>query len=99
LRLPCFIGLLVGLLALLSFVAIQGRWRRLTRRIDIALNMALAGLTLSMAVNGNIFESSAVDQIARDVLALVAAIYIPCVGIMLYGEIGRLDRAVTTAKA
>jgi hypothetical protein len=25
LRLPCFIGLLVGLLALLSFVAIQGR--------------------------------------------------------------------------
>jgi hypothetical protein len=99
LRLPCFIGLLVGLLALLSFVAIQGRWRRLTRRIDIALNLALAGLTLSMAVNGNIFQSSAVDQIARDVLALVAAIYIPCVGIMLYGEIGRLDRAVTTAKA
>jgi len=52
-----------------------------------------------MAVNGNIFQSSVVDQIARDVFALVAAVYIPCVGIMLYGEIGRLDRAVTTAKA
>jgi hypothetical protein len=98
-RLPCFIGLMVGLLVLLSFVAIQGRWRRLTRRIDIGLNLALAGLTLSLAVDGNIFQSSVVDQIARVVLALVAAIYVPCVGIMLYGEIGRLDRAATTTEA
>ena len=84
---------MAGLLALLSFVAIQGRWRRLTRRINIGLNMALACLILSLAVQGNIFQSSVVDQIARDVLALVAVIYVPCVGIMLYGEIGRLDRA------
>ena len=77
LRLPCFIGLLVGLLGLLSFVAIQGRWRRLTRRINIGLNMALACLTLSFAVDGNIFQSSRVDQIARNVLALVAVIYVP----------------------
>ena len=80
LRLPLFIGLMVGLLALLSFVAIQGRWRRLTRRINIGLNIALAGLILSFAVNGNIFQSSVVDQIARNVLALVAAIYVPGVG-------------------
>src|SRR5262249_41271626 len=36
-RLPCFIGLLAGLLALLSFVAAQGRWSRLTRRLNIGL--------------------------------------------------------------
>ncbi len=42
LQLPCFIGLEIGLLALLSFAAIQGRWRRLTRRISIGLNLALA---------------------------------------------------------
>jgi hypothetical protein len=99
LRLPCFIGLMVGLLALLSFVAIQGRWRRLTRRIDIGLNMALACLILSLAVDGNIFQSSVVDKIARDVLALVAVIYVPSVGVQLYGEIGRLDRGVATKKA
>jgi hypothetical protein len=93
LRLPLFIGLEVGLLALLSFVAIQGRWRRLTRRINIGLNMALACLVLSFAVDGNIFQSSLVDQIARDVLALVAVVYVPSVGVQLYGEIGRLDRA------
>jgi hypothetical protein len=46
LRLPCFIGLMAGLLALRSFAAIEGRWRRLTRRLDIGLNMALAGLVL-----------------------------------------------------
>jgi hypothetical protein len=50
-------------------------------------------------VGGNIFQSSAVDQIARNVLALVAAIYLPSVGIMFYGEVGRLDRAVTTTEA
>ncbi len=99
LRLPCFIGLMVGLLALLSFVAIQGRWRRLTRRINIGLNMALACLILFFAVDGNIFQSSLVDQIARDVLALVAVIYVPSVGVQIYGEIGRLDRAAATQVA
>ena len=99
LRLPCFIGLMVGLLALLSFVAIQGRWRRLTRRINIGLNMALACLILTFAVDGNIFQSSRVDQIARNVLALVAVIYVPSVGVQLYGEIGRLDRAAAAKKA
>jgi len=99
LRLPCFIGLMVGLLALLSFIAIQGRWRRLTRRINIGLNMALACLILSFAVDGNIFQSSLVDQIAKNVLALVAVIYVPSVGVQLYGEIGRLDRAAATKAA
>jgi hypothetical protein len=99
LRLPCFIGLMVGLLALLSLVAIQGRWRRLTRRINISLNMALACLILSFAVQGNIFQSSVVDQIARNVLALVAVIYVPSVGVQLYGEIGRLDRAAAAKEA
>ena len=99
LRLPCFIGLIVGLLALLSFVAIQGRWRRLTRFINIGLNMALACLILSFAVDGDIFQSSQVDQIARNVLALVAVIYVPSMGVQLYGEIGRLDRAAATKKA
>jgi hypothetical protein len=99
LRLPCWIGLMVALLALLSFVAIQGRWRRLTRRINIGLNMAIACLILSFAVDGNIFQSSQVDQIARIVVALVAVIYVPSVGVQLYGEIGRLDRAAAAKKA
>jgi hypothetical protein len=99
LRLPCFIGLMIGLLALRSFVAIEGRWRRLTRCINIGLNMALAGLILSFAVDGNIFQSSPVDQIARKVLALVALIYVPSVGVQIYSEIGRLDRAAPAQKA
>ena len=98
-RLPCFIGLMVGLLALLSFVAIQGRWRRVTRCINLGLNMAVACLILWFAVDGHIFQSSVVDQIARNVLALVAVIYVPSVGVQLYGEIGRLDCAAATKKA
>jgi hypothetical protein len=98
-RLPGFIGSLVGLLALLSFVAVRGRWGRLTRRINIGLNMALAGLILSLAVDGNIFQSGAIDQVARSVLALVAVIYVPSVGVQIYGEIGRIDRADATKGA
>jgi hypothetical protein len=90
---------MVGLLALLSFVAIQGRWSRLTRRINIGLNMALACLILFFAVDGNIFQSSQVDQIARDVLAVVALIYVPSVGVQLYGELGRVDRAAAPKQA
>lgn len=92
--LPLAIGLMVGLLALLAFAAIQGRWSRLTRRIGIGLNFALAGLMLYLAVDGNLFQSAVVDQIARNVLAVVAAVYVPCVGVMIYGELGRVDRAV-----
>ncbi len=99
LRLPLFIGLIVSLLALRAFVAIQGRWRRLTRYLNIGLNMALAYLVLSLATTGNIFQSGPVDQIARGVLALVALIYVPGVGVQLYGEIGRLDRAAAVSKA
>jgi hypothetical protein len=93
LRLPLFLGLMFGLLALLSFAAIQGRWNRLTRRIDIGLNIAVACMTLFFAVDGNIFQIGPVDQIARNVLALVAAIYVPSVGAQLYGELGRIDRS------
>jgi hypothetical protein len=50
-------------------------------------------------VDGNLFQSSKVDQIAREVLALVAAIYVPSVGVQLYGEIGRRDRAATAKEA
>ncbi len=95
-RLPCFLGLMVGLLVLLSVVAIQGRWRRLTRRINIGLNLALACLILFFAVDGNIFQSSVVDQVARNVLALIGVIYLPCVGVQVYGELGRTDRAAIT---
>jgi hypothetical protein len=95
-HLPWFIGSMIGLIALLLFVAILGRWHRLTGRINIGLNMALAGLILSFAVNGDIFQSSTVDQIARSVLALVAVSYVPSVAVQLYGEIGRIDRTAIT---
>lgn len=98
-RLPLFIGLLIALLAVLAFAAIRGRWSVGTRRVNLGLNFALAGLVLCLALEGNIFQSNAVDQTARNVLAAVAAIYIPSVGIMLYGEIGRLRRVTATARA
>ena len=97
LGLPLFVGLMIGLLAMLLLAGIHGRWSRLTRRINIGINLALAVLVLAMAASGNIFESSQVDQVARNVLALVAVIYVSGVGVQLYGEFGRISRG-TPAK-
>lgn len=91
-RIPIFVGLLSAMIALLAFAAIRGRWSRLTRRIDIGINLALACLLLIFSVDGNMFQSSEQDRIARDIFALVGVIYLPTVCVMLYGEIGRLDR-------
>jgi hypothetical protein len=90
---------MVSLIALRAIAALRGRWSRLTRRINIGLNFALACLTLYFAVGGNIFQSSTVDQIAGAVLSLVAAIYVPSVGVSIYGELGRVDRASSTPNA
>ena len=98
-RLPGFIGLWICLLTALLAVAIEGRWRRLTRRIDIVLNFILACLVLSCAVEGNIFQSPEAEKIAREVFAVIASVYIPCVGVMVYNEIGRIDRAVKPVRA
>ena len=78
--LPLFIGLEVALLAMLADAAIRGRWSRRRRRISIGLNLTLACLVLTLAVNGNMFPSDRVDQIARSVLAMVALFYVPLVG-------------------
>jgi hypothetical protein len=99
LRLPCFIGCLAGLLTLLSFAAIRGRWTRLTRRINIGLNTVLAALVLSFAVDGNVFQSVSVDRIAQSVLTLVALVYVPSVGVQIYNEIGRIDLGAATKGA
>jgi hypothetical protein len=98
-RLPWFLAGMIGLVALVVFAAVQGRWSRLTRRIDIGLNLAIALLLLAFAAEGNVFESSAVDQIARNVMAVIGAIYVPCVGALIYGEIGRIDRVAATKGA
>jgi uncharacterized membrane protein YfcA len=91
-RLPALIALMCAQLVLLAFVAIQGRWRRLTRRIKIGLDLALACLILSFAAEGNIFQSSRADRVAINVLSVVAVIYVAIVGVQIYNEIGRIDR-------
>ena len=88
-RLPCVIGLPVGMLVVMTVVAIHGRRFRLIRRIDLGLNLALVGVLLTVASEGNVFRSSAVDAITRDILALVALMYVAAVGIEWYKEVGR----------
>jgi hypothetical protein len=91
-RLPLFLGLMIGSLVILIFASIEGKWRRITRRINIGINLALACQVLSFALEGNLFASPTVDTLARNVAAAVAIFYLPGVGLMLYREIGRIKR-------
>lgn len=91
-RLPIFIGLLASLLALQACVAFMGRWTRLTRRVGIGINMALACMLLFFSVDGGIFASEQSDRLLREILALVGVIYLPAACALLYGEIGRIER-------
>jgi hypothetical protein len=88
-RLPLLVGLLMGALVLQAYVAVQGRWTRFTRRLGILSNMALAGMSLGLAVEGNIFQSSVADSGTRDIFSLVALVYVPSVAVMIYNEMGR----------
>jgi hypothetical protein len=46
------------------------------RRIEIAINVALACLVLKFAAEGNVFQSGQADEILRGVLALVGVGYL-----------------------
>lgn len=83
---------MLGLIVVHTLAAIHGRWRRLTRRVNIGLNLALACLFVVFGVEGGVFESSEADQIARGVLALIGVVYLAGMCALVYGEIGRLDR-------
>ncbi|MGL6074778.1 MAG: hypothetical protein ACRC8S_11510 [Fimbriiglobus sp.] len=88
-RLPLLVGLLLASLVLQAYVAVQGRWTRFTRRIGIVSNMSLAGMSLGLAVEGNIFQSSLADNGTKDIFTLVALVYVPSVAVMIYNELGR----------
>ena len=60
-------------IALLVVVLIEGRWRLLTRRLQLASDIASLALSVWFLVGGQIFVAIKTDAIAKAILGLVAA--------------------------
>jgi len=74
LRLPLLLMLLTSHLALYAALVVQGRWRRVTRRLDILLSATISALLIWSLAAGRIFQSDATNGITRGALALVILI-------------------------
>ncbi len=70
-RLPLLLTLMVLQLMLFAVLVAQGRWQRLTRRIDIVLGAAIGGLLGWSIASGHIFQGEASDGVARLAIAVI----------------------------
>lgn len=89
-RLPLLLALLTIQLAFYAGIVAQGRWRKVTRRIDIALGAAITGVLIWSIAAGRIFRGEASDEITRGIIALIAVIVVWDLGTKLYRELVRV---------
>ena len=71
-------------------VFIEGRWRTLTRRADLAFGAALCALMAWYVVAGPIFTSKPTDDAARGALAIIVLVTLVSVAVRLYRASGEI---------
>ncbi len=70
-RAPLVLLLWAAGIALLVVLIVEGRWRDLTRKIDMGIKVAAAILLTWFVFGGRIFVTDAADETVRGVLALI----------------------------
>jgi hypothetical protein len=71
-RLPWLLALWVGQGVLMGWVAIEGRWSTLTRRIEAGSNLAVALALIWFLAAGPMFQTAATDHTAKAWLGPIA---------------------------
>ncbi|HEY1426145.1 MAG TPA: hypothetical protein VGF50_05690 [Caulobacteraceae bacterium] len=71
-RLPWLLALWAGQALLFAWLVVEGRWRRLTRRVEAALALAVSLALIWFLAAGPIFQAPAIDRTAKAWLALIA---------------------------
>jgi hypothetical protein len=99
-RAPWLLPLWAGHYMVYATVLIEGRWRRLTRRVSLAFGGALCGLLAWFVAAGPVFQSRPTDDTARFLLAVIVIVSLITVANSLYREPGRLPspKVVTIPK-
>lgn len=75
-RAPLVLLLWAAGISLLVVLIVEGRWRDLTRRVDMAIKIAAASLLGWFVFGGRIFVSEPADQTTKGILLLVALIVV-----------------------
>ncbi len=70
-RAPVLLVFWAGGIALLVVLIIEGRWRDLTRRIDLGLRIIACALMAWFILGGRIFLADPADQTAKGAMALI----------------------------
>jgi hypothetical protein len=70
-RAPLMFSCLVLSLAMFAWVAIEGRWRRLTRRIELILTLAICAIMAWSILAGPVFQAPATDQVMKLCVAII----------------------------
>jgi hypothetical protein len=89
-RAPWLLPLWAGHYMVYATAFIEGRWRRLTRRVSLAFGGALCGLLTWFVAAGPIFQARPTDDAARFLIALIVLCSLISVAVSLYREPGRL---------
>jgi hypothetical protein len=89
-RLPLLLALLVSHVMLYAVLVAQGRWQRVTRRLDIVLSAAIAALLVSSLAAGHIFQGEASDGMARFAVAVVLLFVFWDIAVKVYRENARV---------
>jgi len=98
-RLPVLLVLLTAHLVLYAVLVAQGRWRPLTRRLDIVLSATIGGLLVWSLATGRIFQSDASNDTTRGAIALILLFVFWDIAVKLYREIVRVRVYAVANKA
>jgi hypothetical protein len=86
LRLPPLLALIAAHLGVYAALVVHGRWRRLTRRLDMILSVAISGLLAWSLVAGRIYQGEPGDRIARSAIWLIVVLVLWDVAVKLHRQ-------------
>jgi hypothetical protein len=68
---PAVLALLVAQILLLTAIMIRGRWETITRRLDVAVSIAMCALLTWVLLAGDIYQSEPTNETARFALVVI----------------------------
>jgi hypothetical protein len=97
-RAPWLLPIWAGQYAVYMMALAEGRWRRLTRRLNLGFGVAIAALLGWFIVAGPVFVSKPTDAAAKGITALVVVLTLVVEARNLRRELARIapDRSAAT---
>ncbi|HEX5007304.1 MAG TPA: hypothetical protein VFV70_09345 [Hyphomonadaceae bacterium] len=89
-RAPVVLAFMLGHIALYVMLVIEGRWRKLTRWLDITISLIIGGILVWFIAAGPMFEAESADQIAKTAIGFLVLIIMLDVSFKVWREFARI---------